>query len=46
MDILGWQVGGEGIRIDPSKIAGITQWPRQLKNVKEVRSTLGVLGYQ
>src|SRR6201990_193298 len=46
MEILGWQVGGDGIRIDPSKVAGIAQWPRQLKNVKQVRSTLGVLGYQ
>jgi len=46
MEILGWQVGGDGICIDPSKVAGIVQWPRELKSVKEVRSTLGVLGYQ
>ena len=46
MEILGWQVGGGCIRIDPSKVAGIAEWPRKLKNVKEVRSTLGVLGYQ
>ena len=46
MEILGWQVGAGGIRIDPSKIAGIQEWPRQLKDVKQVRSTLGVLGYQ
>ena len=46
MEILGWQVGAGGIRIDPSKIAGIREWPRQLKDVKQVRSTLGVLGYQ
>ena len=36
MEILGWQVNKEGVRIDPSKIAGITRWPRQLKNVREV----------
>ena len=46
MEILGWQVGVGGIRIDSSKIAGIKEWPRQLKDVKQVRSTLGVLGYQ
>ena len=46
MEILGWQVGAGGIRIDPSKIAGIREWPRQLKDVKQVRSTLGILGYQ
>jgi len=46
MEILGWEVSKEGIWVDPSKITGITKWPRQLKNVKEVRSTLGVLGYQ
>ena len=28
MEILGWQVGAGGIRIDPSKIAGIWEWPR------------------
>src|SRR6266576_5352177 len=46
MEILGWQVRGNGIRIDPSKVAGIAQWPCELKSVKEVCSTLGVLGYQ
>ncbi len=46
MEILGWQVRGDGICINPSKVAGIAQWPRKLKSVKEVRSTLGVLGYQ
>ena len=46
MEILGWQVGVGGICIDPSKVAGIRDWPRQLKDVKQVRSTLGALGYQ
>ena len=31
--------------IDPAKIAGITNWPTTLNSVKEVRSTLGLLGY-
>ena len=46
MEILRWQVGAGGIWIDPSKIAGIKKWPWQLRDVKQVWSTLGVLGYQ
>ena len=46
MEILGWLVGGGKAQIDPAKIKGISEWPRTLKNVSEVRSTLGVLGYQ
>jgi hypothetical protein len=36
----------DGITIDPGKIKGLTDWPRTLKNVKEVWKVLGVLGYQ
>ena len=46
MEILGWQVEAGGIHINPSKVAGIQDWPCQLKDVKQVWSTLGVLGYQ
>ena len=46
MDILGWLVEDGQIKIDPAKVAGIAEWPRELKTVKEVRRTLGVLGYQ
>ena len=28
MEILGWQVGDGRICIDPSKVAGIREWPR------------------
>jgi len=35
-----------GITIDPSKIAGLYDWPCTLGNVKEVRKVLEVLGYQ
>ena len=45
IEILGWQVTEDGVCIDPTKVAGIAEWPRNLKNLKEVRSTLGVLGY-
>jgi hypothetical protein len=33
------------IRIDPTKVNGLLAWPRELKSVKQVRSTLGVYGY-
>ena len=46
MEILGWQVGARGICINPPKVAGIWDWLCQLKDVKQVQSMLGVLGYQ
>jgi hypothetical protein len=46
VDFLGVRLGHRQITIDPSKIAGIKDWPRTLKSVKEVCSTLGVLGFQ
>jgi hypothetical protein len=46
VDFLGVRLGHGQITIDPSKIAGIKDWPRILKSVKEVRSTLGILGFQ
>ena len=45
MEYLGLLLDGETLCIDPSKIAGIAKWPRVLKSVKEVRSTLGILRY-
>ena len=46
MDLLGWRVKNGEIQIDPDKIAGLKDWPHKLKNVKQVRSVLGILGYQ
>ena len=46
MEFLGFRVGQGTVKIDPSKIGGIADWPRQLHSVKEVRQILGVLGYQ
>jgi hypothetical protein len=46
VDFLGVRLGHGEITIDPSKIAGISEWPSILKNIKEVQSTLGVLGFQ
>jgi Reverse transcriptase (RNA-dependent DNA polymerase)/RNase H-like domain found in reverse transcriptase len=43
---LGVQLGNREVLMDPSKIAGITDWPETLATVKDVRSTLGVFGFQ
>ena len=43
---LGLVVDGKTLHIDPKKANGLHNWPRELKMVKEVRSVLGVLGYQ
>jgi Reverse transcriptase (RNA-dependent DNA polymerase) len=45
MDLLGWRVSNGEVRINPDKIAGLREWPHQLKNVHKVRSTMGILGY-
>ena len=36
MDVLRWLAEDGNIKIDPAKIAGIAEWPRELKSVKEV----------
>jgi len=46
VNFLGVRLGHNEISIDPSKIAGIKDWPTMLKTIKEVWSTLGVLGFQ
>jgi RNase H-like domain found in reverse transcriptase len=46
INYLGIHVERGIICIDPMKRKGLTQWPRTLSTVKEVWSTLGVLGYQ
>ena len=43
---LGVVVDGTTLSIDPKKADGLHNWPRTLSTVKEVRSVLGVLGYQ
>ena len=43
--LLGLLLNGDTIEPDPSKIDGLKSWPTTLKNIKEVRSTLGVLNY-
>ena len=46
VEFLGWKVIEEGIMVNPSKATGLSEWPRMLCNVKEVRHMLSILGYQ
>jgi RNase H-like domain found in reverse transcriptase/Reverse transcriptase (RNA-dependent DNA polymerase) len=46
IDYLGIVVSNGAISIDPTKWDGLATWPEQLTTVKQVRSTLGVFGYQ
>jgi len=43
---LGWLITKEGVTVDLSKAAGLANWPYKLHNLKELRSTLEILGYQ
>ena len=45
VNYLGLILDESTIRPDPSKVAGLKEWPRTLKTVKEVRRTLGLLNY-
>ena len=46
IEYLGVIVDGNTLSIDPVKANGLRDWPRTLTTVKQVRSTLGILGYQ
>ena len=45
IEYLGIVIDGTSLWIDPVKIQGITEWPRNIKNVSDLRTTLGILGY-
>jgi len=45
IEFLSWLITKEGITVDPAKAAGLAEWPRELRNLKEVKRTLGILGY-
>src|SRR6267154_2084980 len=44
-EYLGLILDHDTIKPDPNKLNGLKQWPRTLKTVREVRSTLGLLNY-
>src|SRR6267154_4907624 len=44
-EYLGLLLDHDTIKPDPNKINGLNSWPRTLKTVREVRSTLGLLNY-
>jgi hypothetical protein len=46
INFLSLQLTQTGVTIDPGKISTIYDWPRVPRNLKELRSLLGVLGYQ
>jgi hypothetical protein len=46
VEYLGLIINGNHILPDPKKLAGLQDWPHELTKVKEVRSILGILGYQ
>jgi Reverse transcriptase (RNA-dependent DNA polymerase) len=46
IDYLGIVVSNGAISINLTKRDGLATWPEQLSTVKQVRSTLGVFGYQ
>ena len=46
IEYLGVVVNGNTISIDPIQASSLRDWPRDLTTVKQVRSTLGILGYQ
>jgi hypothetical protein len=45
MNFLGVRISKDGVTVDPAKIAGLREWPRHLKNLREARGFLGVAGY-
>ena len=46
VDYLGLIIDGDKICPNPTKLKGLTDWPEVLSSKGEVRSTIGVFGYQ
>jgi len=45
MDFLGVRISKEGATVDPAKVAGLRDYPRELKDKRQVRGFLGVASY-
>ena len=44
-EYLGLILDHDMVRLDPNKVAGLKTWPRTLRTVQKVHSTLGLLNY-
>jgi len=45
MDFLGIRISKEGATINPAKVAGLREYPTELKDLRQVQGFLGVAGY-
>jgi len=45
MDFLGVRISKEGVTINPAKVAGLRDYPRDILNLRQARGFLGVAGY-
>ena len=45
IDYLGIHIEGGKVCINPTKMDGLANWKEELRNIHEVRSTLGIFGY-
>jgi len=45
MDFLGVRISKDSITIDPAKITGLAEYPRNIINLQQARGFLGVAGY-
>ena len=45
IEYLGLLIDGNTLKIDPTKLKGIAEWPEKLTTPKQVRQFLGVVGY-
>jgi hypothetical protein len=46
VNFLGLWLTQTGVTLDPGKVSAIRDWPQTPRNLKELRSLLGILGYQ
>jgi len=45
MDFLGVRISKDGVTVDPAKIAGLAEYPRNIINLQQARGFLGVASY-
>ena len=45
MDFLGVRILKDGVTVDRTQVAGLGEWPQEIKNIKGACSFIGVIGY-